>query len=610
MSQNATSLIKSADSFYAQHQKDAPSLIAGASVVLVIVLALIGYLFAPKGKKKEQGILGRARFATAQELERSNRRSAKVVKKLVNGGQHNRVALWIRMPAALTVDHKTGRINVPFDPRTLYLRKLQEMVLVLGSTGSGKSFSILDPLMRAAILLGLPICTFDYKGYEEDPSETGTLAPSSVSAGIALNHGYKVYVIGPGYADSDKLNLLSLVDNPEDVEGAYDLGSCLSENIKLAGDVPPDFFSLSSDQLLQAIFQYVKSLLYGADLATCHKILALPNLIKRLQAADLPQYVKTAFDQYLSSCDSPETAASIATTVAIILSRFMTKSISAVFCGQTTIPLDLTGRVMVIFRLNPRVQKSVMPLIAASFYALIIRNIYQPRKDPICFFLDEFSRFKLLNLGTLLNVARSNGGLFFLGGQSISGIRAIYGEDETNNILGGCKTQIIGQLNVLETAKYYQDLLENEDIEHEQKSKGKGKGGSSTNQAEQLSTRPLVSIPQWTSLTEGEFYFINPGVASKTYKGKTDGSLPFFRRVEIPKEELEIVEAGKKRWREERKIRIARNIAKPLTEADLMAREAMVADLLPMPQKVEASDSGQANESADESVLTLVKVMF
>jgi TraM recognition site of TraD and TraG len=592
-----------------------PNLLAAGGCVLLILI-ILPILFIGKAEKRK-GLLARARFATSNELTTSNRRAFKVVKSLSRGGPHNRVALWIRQPDQLAINHEKRIINIPYDANTLFLNKLQEMLLVLGSTGSGKSFSILDPLKRAAILLGLPIIDFDFKGYEEDQSDaaingnglgfTGSgLCPSSKTAGFALKHGYNVFTIGPGFRDSDRCNPLSFMDSPIDADKAYAMSACLNENFKLNGEAKPDYFSMSSDQLIQAIFMFVKGLSKGADLATCHKILALPNLIQRIQAADLPQYQKVAFDQFLSSAGSPETAASIASTASTIFSRFQTPAVLSVFCGQTTIPLDLTGRVMIIFRVNPKIKTSVLPLIASILYMLLIRNIYQPRKDPLCVFLDEFARFKLPDLSDLLNVARSNGGCFFLGAQSIPGIEKVYGKQETESILSGTKTQIIGQLNDLPTAEYFTKLLGKEDISHTQKSRGGGKGGSTHNLADQLSVRDLVEVQQWGNLSEGEFYFLSPGTQAKPKKGRTEVRLPFFKRVTFSDSEIQRMKEGEAEWLNYRPSAISCSKAKPLSNDQLKAREAMAAQVMPLPQpQVTPPKPVVAKVSVD-----LVKAMF
>jgi TraM recognition site of TraD and TraG len=599
----------------AQFHSINPNLLAAGGCMLLLLIVMPFVLVGKADKRK--GLLARARFATAQELNTSNRRAFRVVQSLSRGGPHNRVALWIRQPDHLAINHEKRIINLPYDANTLFLNKLQEMLLVLGSTGSGKSFSILDPLKRAAILLGLPIIDFDFKGYEEDQSEAAInadvlnflgkgLCPSSRTAGFALQHGYNVYTIGPGFRDSDRCNPLSFMDSPIDADKAYAMSACLNENFKLNGEAKPDFFSMSSDQLIQAIFMLAKGLEKGADLATCHKILALPNLIQRIQAADLPQYQKVAFDQFLSSAGSPETAASIASTASTIFSRFQTPAVLSVFCGQTTIPLDLTGRVMIIFRVNPKIKTSVLPLIASILYMLLIRNIYQPRKDPLCVFLDEFARFKLPDLSDLLNVARSNGGCFFLGAQSIPGIEKVYGKQETESILSGTKTQIIGQLNDLPTAEYFTKLLGKEDISHTQKSRGGGKGGSTHNLADQLSVRDLVEVQQWGNLSEGEFYFLSPGTQAKAKKGRTEVRLPFFKHVTFSEAEIQQMKAGEMEWLRFRPGAIARSKAKPLSNDQLKAREVMAAQVMPLPQPPVRKEKPEVPKAS----LALVKAMF
>ncbi|ABW33039.1 type IV secretory system conjugative DNA transfer family protein [Acaryochloris marina] len=534
-----------------------------------MALLLVPMLFQ-KYSGQRKGILARARFATAREIHQSKI----YARKLIQQNKHNKVALWIQEPKGIIINHQKRQIEIPPDNNSFYVSHLEEHSLILGNTGSGKSYSVLDPFKRSVIKRGQPLFDYDYKGHEESPH---SLAPSSSIAGYALDHGYKVYVVAPGFPDTDKFNILDVLKHPQDGANAFQLSNVLNENFKLsASDQGADFFSLAGNQLIQALFMLVKGSEVCADIALAHKILALPNFSKRIAEVQLPQYQKVAFDNYLASADSPETAASIATTASIMFSRFMIPEVLSTFCGQSTMPLEITGRTMVIFRLNPQIEFAVAPLLASIIYLMINRNIYMARKDPVHFFLDEVQTLKVPSLSKVLQVARSAGGCFYLGTQGIDLLESTYGVKETENILTGCKTVFVGQLSHNGTAEYYSKYFGMEDISYKNKSRSHGKGGTNRSEGDQQNTRPLVEIQQLLELPQGQFYCRNRGIGNKKAV-----RIPVHHQTVIPPWELRDMDKGKQTWKKYRKLRIKQSKIQPLTDQDLETRESVARSLVP-----------------------------
>jgi type IV secretory pathway TraG/TraD family ATPase VirD4 len=70
---------------------------------------------------------------------------------------------------------------------------------------------------------------------------------------------------------------------------------------------------------------------------------------------ELNPWVYASFGQLVSVEDSEKTAASIVATAASNFTRFIKKDILAAFCGETTIPLDLEGKQLLITGLDREV---------------------------------------------------------------------------------------------------------------------------------------------------------------------------------------------------------------------------------------------------------------
>lgn len=536
-------------------------------------LAFIFFMIVQSRSRKQ--VLAKAKFAGAAE----RRMARKLACKIMEARKHNEVAFYIGTPkGSQTISENGGKtiLSLPEDPSTVYIPNAQEMIFVVGAPGSGKSFSVTDPMMRSAVDQGHTVVAFDYKGYEESENN---LAPTSKLAGYAKQRGYQVYVIAPGAEESDTCNILDFLDNADDGQRAYQLANVLNQNFKLNSEGNNGgFFTQAGNQLIQAILMLAKGSSKYADIALCHKILALPNLSKRISQAKLPQYQKVAFDNFLASADSPETAASIASTSSIMFSRFMSPEILGVFGNKTSIPLDLKGRTLLIFRMDPQKEASIAPLMASVIHLIAYRNIFTKRTNPICFFLDEVSTIYLPSLSNLLNLGRSAGAIFCLAVQSIGLLEKAYGKQDVEAILGACKTQIIAQLNENRTAQYYSEQLGKEDVFYQQKSRSSGQGGGSTSRADHQQTRPLAEIQELMQMLQGEAIILNPG-----YKNRKNARIPYRTRIKIPQRDIKSVKKASKIWAQIKQEKIKHQAYIPPTDDELAQREQLAESMLPKP---------------------------
>lgn len=552
-----------------------PSFLKDPAILASIPITIIFIGLMILNKRTSKGVLAKAKFAGAAERRTARKLACKIMQKC----KHNEVAFFIGTPKGKEVykdpDGKTILI-LPEDPQTVYIPNAQEMIFVVGAPGSGKSFSVTDPMMRSAVEQGHTVVAFDYKGYEESDKD---LAPTSKLAGYAKERGYQVYVIAPGSKESDTCNILDFLDDANDGQRAYQLANVLNQNFKLSGEGgSSSFFTQAGNQLIQGILMLVKGSSKYADIALCHKVLALPNLSKRVATANLPQYQKVAFDNFLSSADSPETAGSIATTASIMFSRFMSPEILGVFGNKTSIPLDLKGRTLLIFRMDPQKEASTAPLMAALIHLIAYRNIFTKRTNPICFFLDEVSTIYLPSLSNLLNLGRSAGAIFCLAVQSIGLLEKAYGKQDTEAILGACKTQIVAQLNENRTAQYYSEQLGKEEIVYQQKSQSSGKGGGSTSRSDHQQTRSLIEIQELMQLLQGEVIVLNPG-----YRNRKNARIPYRTRINIPDRDIQSVKDAGKIWAQIKQEKIKNNASTPPTNEELAQRERLAEEMLPLP---------------------------
>lgn len=539
-------------------------------VISVAAAAMIALHFLDSSRK---GVLARAKWGGARQKTIARRLACKQIETR----QLNEAALYIGSPKGSEVTEIDGKkvLCLPEDSSTIYIPFASEHILILGRPGSGKTFSGNDPLVRSALDQGFTVFYYDFKGHE-DP------APSSKLVGYAQERGYKTSIFAPSAAETCVCNILDFLSGADDAEGAYQLASVLNQNLKLddSSSGNTGFFSQAGNLLIQAILMLAKGSGYP-DIAMCHKILALPNLIKRLEAANLDQYTKVVFDNFLSSAGSPETAASIATTASLLFTRFMTPQTLAAVCGKTTLPLDADGKHFIVFRMNPKIRNLVGPLVASTIHLMVNRNIFRLRKTPLVCSFDEVASIDLIMLADWLNLLRSSGFIGILGAQSLGYLEETYGKQRLDAIIGGCTTQFIFQLNDQRTAEYYVKQLGDKDVSYKLKSRSRGKDGSSNSTSENLQTRPLLEIQEIQQFPKGKCILLNPGYSEP----KKEIRIPMVQQINIPEHDIASMKKSEAHWSEIRAQMVEQTTAKEPSNEELAKREMSAKLLLPLPEE-------------------------
>jgi type IV secretory pathway TraG/TraD family ATPase VirD4 len=558
-----------------------PFLLAGGYLVFFVLLVAVVRFNKRRGNKGLK--LGRARKAKKSEWEKSQER---VIKDIIKGHRKKKFSKfggWLGKPEMIVNSDRHFDMTAP---RTV-LDRLNEHMLTLASSGAGKSFSVFDPVIRSLILQGFSIGFFDFKGDEEG---SVTCCPSSAVAGYALQNGYKVRVVAPGYADSDKINLLDCVDSPEK---AKELSDALYANVnkgKQAND--EGFFPIAGKLAMQFVFLWIKWQPREdlADLALAQKVLSLPNLLDRLLAnKDIPQKIKIIAQQLISTTGSLETAASIIATTLGVLTQFQNDASWSTFCGVSTMPLITGHKEFIIYRLNPDLEKTLSPLIASIIHMQLRLNTYSGKRGtpyPFIMAMDEFPRILIPSMPGQMADARSKRVAYLLAAQSIPNIEATYGKLATEEILANAKTIFIGQLNCDRTIKQYSDSFGKEDILYRTSSDSTQKGaviGGSASENNNLTTRDLVPIEALKELPQGQFYVRSPGTEGKV-DGKKKAQMLYQVDIRPMIEEQREADRAKAVWFKFRNARIRNSVATTLSEADLLEREQYAEKALPLPK--------------------------
>jgi type IV secretory pathway TraG/TraD family ATPase VirD4 len=500
------------------------------SLLLLVILGGSGYvLMSGNGKKKNH--MASARWAGNQEQKAAQQ----VAIKQLNERRRDGLTTWINTPIITSLKKpqvKNGNVTKRYDinpqATTIFIPDGQRGTAVCGAPGSGKTFSVIDPMVRSVIDQGFPICLYDFK-FPGGQAE--------IHAAYARNRGYDVRIFAPGFEGTESCNLLDFLKSADDSETAGQIAKVLNKNFSLNGGKGGEdpFFQLSGDQLIKAVLQLAKLSKYP-DFLTCQKILALDSseLIDRVKAADISPWVKTSWDQFMSMRESEKTAASVAAIASLMFTNFVSPDILPCLCGESTIPLDLEGKQMIIFGMDQNRRDIVGPILATVLHMIVVRNIAKKRVDPLAVFLDELPTIALPNLVNWLNESRSAGFCGVLGYQNMTQLEKAYGKENSRAILSGCNTKFIFNPGEYESAKYFSDYLGDEEVLYRQKSRSSSKGGGSTSSSDQDKTKKIFAPEEFLKLPAGSCILINPA-----YANAKEASIPMKLKVKVGDGEMQ-----------------------------------------------------------------------
>lgn len=536
------------------------------------------------------GKLASARWGGKAEYRAARR----VAFRQINERKRNGLTAWINSPVVnaiakpkLNPAKPIRRFQIKPKASTVFIPDCQRGTAVCGAPGSGKTFSVIDPMVRSVIEQGFPLCLYDFK-FPGGQAEA--------HAAHARRHGYRIHVFAPGFAGSEVCNLLDFLNSADDAETAGQIAKVLNKNFSLNGGRGSDdpFFQMSGDQLIKAVLQLAKATEFP-DFLTCQKILALDSssLIDRVKAADISPWIRTSWDQFTSMRQSEKTSSSVAATASLMFTNFVSPDILPCLIGRSTIPLDLTGKQMLIFGMDQNRRDLIGPILATVLHMLITRNVAVQRSDPLAVFLDELPTLSLPSLVNWLNESRSAGFCGVLGYQNMTQLEKAYGKELARAILSGCNTKFIFNPGEYESADYFSKYLGETEIKFKQKSRSTGKSGASRSISDQERTRKLLSADEILKLPTGSCVFINPA-----YSSKTEANVPLQLKVKIRPDEIQKEQQSRAVFPQLLRaiqLRAQKRGLLSITSNDIRVRETAVNQILP-----QVSTSGEPSHTGSQ----------
>ncbi|WP_204141030.1 type IV secretory system conjugative DNA transfer family protein [Halomicronema sp. CCY15110] len=550
---------------------------------LILLAAAVGLMVVQLIDRGKTGKIARGSLSGGKEKAKSRKRAL----QQLNAREPDSVALYV----GSLKRNKTGKITG--SRKTLFLSDAQRGIAVAGGPGSGKTFSVINPVIRSALDEGFPALVYDFKY----PAQTECLAA------YAAKRGYDVRVFAPGYPESEVCNPLDFMADANDALMARQIATVMNRNFARSSNSSEDkFFADAGDQLTQAILMLAKGMPIP-DLMTGSAILGLDSLPDRIIEAkrlgdlgrlpdqwQISHWVYYAFSQLMQLKDSEKTVAGVLGTAGKVFSRFMAPELISTFCGKTTLPIELKGRQLVILGMDRRRREAVAPLVATVLHLMVTMNVTRKRKDPLLLAIDELPTLYLPYLTQWLNENRSDGLCTMIGFQNITQLEDAYKRDIARSILGGCATKAIFNPQDADSARMFSDYLGDEEVIIKQKSRNSGgRGGASHSVSKQVQKRRIVEPAQFNRLATGKCVLISPGFARKD-----ETSIPLISKIKVPQADVKEGKWSEETWEKVRAKLIQRS-PQSLRESaranqQMAICQAMVENYLPLPTDDEAED--------------------
>ena len=521
------------------------------ALTLIGIFGLYG-LLSLMGNGSKKGKLSTAYWGGKREKKKAQN----IALSQINEPTRNSASLYIGTPdtVLLKLQEQWLWSGLKFNDQRkaasspIYIPDIQRGVLVAGAAGTGKTFSVIDPCIRSALDQGFPILLYDFKF----PTQ------SSRVIAYALKRGYKVRFFTPNFPFSDVCNLLDFLADEEDAVAAGQLAEVIAKNIDLNANASSDkFFEDAGATLVQGIFLLAKAVAAKcgkqyADLMTCAAILSLPELGKRLgysrERQQFPIWTMRPLAQLISVANAPETESSIIGTAQRTFEKFLKKDFIGAFSDDSTIPLDLDGKTLLVCGLDRNNRDIVGPLMAAVIHMIVSKNVSrsEPRKDPLCVFLDELPTMYLPQLYEWLTQNREDGFCGIIGFQNFAQLEKVYGKEVAKIIIGNCATKFIFNPQEVESAEYFSKALGEFDVLYSTKSRSHNSGkhsSGSRSRSENRQKRSLFEVSQFMKLGKGQSIIINPN-----FQRGDEEYVPIKQKIKVPPDDLSEMNWSQEQW--------------------------------------------------------------
>ena len=408
-------------------------------------------------------------------------------------------------------------------------------ILVLGSPGSGKSYSVYEPFIDQMMAKGYAMCVYDYK--------YPTLSKNVYNKLLQYQHRFPVK---PEFCvlnfDDPMHSLRANPTHPFYIESQADcaeIAELIMLNINKVAREKNDFFTESSKALLDGTFWYLRTHEDGKYCTFPHAIEFLNQDYRKVIAMLVSDPdVKTKISSFADAFEAganDQLQGMIAST-RIPLGKFTSRNLYWVMTGDDfNLAINDPEHPKVLCIGNNPDRELIYGTCIALYTSRMFKQINHQGRNKCAVLLDEMPTVYLPGLDKILNTCRSNGVVFVVGGQDVSQFYRDYGKKEADVLINTPGTTFIGQVNG-ESAKTMSQVFGKLDRVRESESIGRSNDSVSISMQE----KEIMPARKIETLSTGTFF----GRVADTHSDKIERKL-FCAEIQ---RDNEAVASEKKKW--------------------------------------------------------------
>ena len=398
-------------------------------------------------------------------------------------------------------------------------------VLVIGAAGSGKSFSIAEPILEQAISKGYTGIVYDFK--------FPTLSHLVYDAFSSKKAGLAIWVVNfKDLSRSHRLNPIKPANLPM-LAYAEEYAQAVIANLRPDTISKKDYWISSASKIFSATIWYMKKH-YPSYCSLPHIVAMICN--KRFKAllhlleTDIETAPLIADMSVAVSLGADKQVAGVIGTLQNALSSLNTPEIFWVLTGDD-FELDLNNprrKSFLCLGTDPTLSETFAPVVACII-TVALKLMNQQAKAHSLVLLDEAPTIFIPRFDTIPATARSNKIATVYMAQDLSQMVQSYGEVNSEVILGNLNNQFFGKVANKRTADYVAQTVgkeEKEILSYGQNESGKGLSmlapdSMGRNQSYSLQERDLVRPQEVMNQRVGEFTGLTVGKrGTQWFKGQ------------------------------------------------------------------------------------------
>jgi hypothetical protein len=326
-------------------------------------------------------------------------------------------------------------------------------LLVTGSPGSGKSYFVIQHVIKQHLAKGFSMLVYDFKYDDLTRIVYNTLLKNV--------HGYKVkpkfYLIN--FDDLSRSNRC----NPLDAESMFDITDATESSRSILLGLNKDWITKQGDFFVESPINFLTAIIWFLKKYKSGKYCTLPHAIELMQidyeklfpVLRTEKEIEVLINPFISAYQNRamEQLEGQIASAKIGMARLSSPQLYWVLNGNDfTLDINNPDAPKVLCLANNPQKQQIFGAVLSLYVNRIIKLVNQKNKIKCSLIFDEFPTIFINGIDSLIATARSNKVATCLGLQDFSQLKKDYGQDESSVIMNIAGNIISGQVTG-ETAK-------------------------------------------------------------------------------------------------------------------------------------------------------------